>query len=103
MGGEGGGAAGEEPGGHEEEEKDGCGPEEELHRQRGGDGLVRVGIGADGKTEDEGAEEADCGSQGQFCEEEEETILPVGAEDKKGAEGSPIEGEEAGEEGGGFG
>jgi len=64
---------------------------------------VGVGIGADGEAEDEAAEETDGGGEGQAGEGEKEAVLPVEAGDEEGADGCPIEGKEAGEEGGGFG
>jgi hypothetical protein len=93
----------------EEEEHDGGGPVEELQGKGGGEGWVGVGLGF---AEDEGANEGDTGGEGQEEDRvddavadglmglEEELRVFEGEED--GVEDSK-EGEEAEEEGYGFG
>ena len=103
VGGEGGGSAGEVPGGEEEGGEDGGGPEEKLHGEGGGEGQLGVGIGAGGEAEDQAAEEAEGGREGEAGEGEVRRSCQGRAGWKKSAEGRPVEGEEAGEKGGGFG
>jgi hypothetical protein len=101
--GEGGGSADYVPGGYEEERDGGCSPKEELDGEGAGEGAVGVGVGAGGPAEDEAAEKADGCGQGESGEGEDEAVLPVQAGFEEGAEGCPVEGEEARDEGEGFG
>lgn len=103
MGGEARGVAGEVPGGEEEQQENRGGPEEELQGKGAGEWLVGVGVGADGETEEQGAEQGDGRGEGEFGEDFEEAVLPVEAGEEEGGERCPVKGEEAGEEGGGFG
>ena len=103
MGGEGGGSADQVPGGDEEEGDGGCSPEEELHGEGAGEGAVGVGVGGGGPAEDEAAEEADGCGQSELRQGQDKAVLPVEAGFEEGAEGCPVEGEEARDEGEGFG
>ena len=62
----------EEPGEEEEDKHDSGGPGEDLERERGGEGWVRIGFGL---AEDEAAEKGDGSGEG---DEEEHLEKPVG-------------------------